>query len=86
MKRLEEYCGQLSDKANYAELFYKLKSELAFIEDAIDIISAEARYHSFRRDIFGLFRYGYLTKGDLNILCDYASDLLMETIRRFDNG
>ena len=86
MKRLEEYCDQLSAKANDAVLFLNLKSELAFIEDAPDIISAEGRYHSFRRDIFGLARYGYLTLYDLNILYDYASDLLMETIRRFDNG
>ena len=82
MKRLEEYCKQLSEKANDAELFYNLKSELAFIEDAIDITSAETRYHSFRRDIFGLARYGYLTLGDITILYDYASDLLDETIRR----
>ena len=85
MKRLEEYCDQLSEKANDADLFYKLKSEICFIGDAIDIPSAEARYESFRRDIFGLARYGYITLNDLTVLCDYASDLLTETIRRLFN-
>ena len=83
MKRLEEYCGQLSEKANDAEFFYLLESELAFLEDAIDPYLAQSRYSSFCRDMHALFRYNIITLNDMNILTGYACDLFNETIRRF---
>ena len=86
MKRLEEYCDQLSEKANDAELFLRFKEELAFLDMQETPDQIVKVYEEFRSDLYALFRYDIITEQDLDVLGDYAYGIETECITRYLNG